>query len=300
MASCDVGTEGQASLDATLRTVNTLRSFAGVGPVTFDPTFNHQALAAALMMKAANNLSHTPGPSWPCYSNDGALGAGSSNLFLGLSGPEAMVGYVDDPGTPSLGHRRWLIDPAGTLYGSGSTGTTNALHVIGGPSLPVAPGTQVAWPPSGFVPWDWVFGTWSVALGGDLDSSQFEIDNAQVQVKLGGDQLEVKNVQALEDGYGTGRTLSWDVSVPSSAMNADANLDVTINGVTRGGSPFPISYTVKAIRIPDQAKCDAAKAKLAKAKDKLKKLKQNHASKKRIDRAKKKVVKAKDSVAAVC
>jgi hypothetical protein len=145
-----------------------------------------------------------------------------------------------------------------------------------------------------------VFGTWSLALGGDLDSSQFAIDNAQVQVKLDGDQLPVKDVQALADGYGTGRTLSWAVSVPGSAMNADANLDVTIDGVTRSGSPFPISYTVKAIRIPDQAKCDAAKAKLAKAKDKLKKLKANHASKARIAKAKKKVAKAKDAVAAVC
>ena len=108
---CNVGEESQASLTATLDTVNTLRSFAGVGAVTFDPTLNHRALSAALMMKAAGELSHTPGPDWPCYSFEGDAGAGQSNLFLGASGATAMVGYVDDSGIESLGHRRWLLDP---------------------------------------------------------------------------------------------------------------------------------------------------------------------------------------------
>src|SRR5688572_3343747 len=69
---CVVGEESPASLAATLHTVNTLRSFAGIGDVSFDQAFNHRALAAALMMRAANDLSHTPGPDWPCYSEDGA------------------------------------------------------------------------------------------------------------------------------------------------------------------------------------------------------------------------------------
>src|SRR5687768_17534999 len=49
VSGCVVGEESQASLAATLRTVNTLRSFAGVGPVAFDPALSHRALAAALM-----------------------------------------------------------------------------------------------------------------------------------------------------------------------------------------------------------------------------------------------------------
>jgi uncharacterized protein YkwD len=297
---CVVGSESQESLDATLRTVNTLRSFAGIGPVTFDPTYNHQALAAALMMKAADALSHTPGPDWPCYSDDGAAGAGSSNLFLGLSGPAAMVGFVEDGGVDSLGHRRWLIDPGGTVFGSGSTGSTNALKVIGGANAPVAAGTQVSWPPAGFVPWPWVFNTWSIALGGDTDTGLFSTENAQVQVSLDGDPMNVSNVQTLEDGFGTGRTLSWNVSVPNSATSADHDLKVTVDGVTQNGAPYPISYTSQAIHIPDEAKCNAAKAKLDKAKAKLKKLRQHDASDKRIAKAKKKVKDAKDGVLAAC
>jgi uncharacterized protein YkwD len=299
--NCTVGSESQASLDATRDTVNILRSFAGLQPVTFDPQYNHYALAAALMMKAANDLSHTPGPDWPCYSDDGALGAGTSNLFLGESGAQAMVGYVDDSGVGSLGHRRWLIDPGAQVFGSGSTGTTNALKVFGTtPSAPVAAGTQVSWPPAGYVPWDWVFGTWSLALGGDSDFGDYSVDNAQVHVAMDGQQLGVTNVQTLDDSYGTGRTFSWDVSLPNSATTADHDLKVTVDGVTKSGAAFPISYTVRAIRIPNQAECDAAKAKLDKAKHKLKKLRHHHASKKRVKKAKARVQKAKDAVAAAC
>jgi uncharacterized protein YkwD len=154
---CVAGTESPASLAATLQTVNLLRAFAGVGPVAFDAGFDREALAAALMMRAAGALSHQPGPDWPCYSDAGAAGAGSSNLFIGRSGAAAMVGYVDDEGIASLGHRRWLLNPEATIFGSESTGTTNALHVIGKPATPVAPNTAIAWPPNNWVPWQWIF-----------------------------------------------------------------------------------------------------------------------------------------------
>ncbi len=297
---CVVGEESQASLGATLRTVNTLRSFAGVGPVAFDPALNQRALAAALMMKAANDLSHTPGPEWPCYSEDGAQGAGTSNLFLGASGATAMVGYVDDEGVESLGHRRWLIDPAATTFGSGSTGTTNALTVIGPSSTPVATGTTVAWPPAGWVPWAWIFNTWSIALGGDLDQNAFDTSAAKVEVRMGGEPLPVANVQTLDDGYGTGRTLSWNVDIPGTAISANRELNVTIDGVTRSGTQFPISYTTNTFLVPDAAKCAKARAKLQRAKKKLKKLRRQDAARPRIKRAKKRVKAAKSAVTAAC
>jgi len=58
VAGCVAGTESQASIDATLHTVNALRDFAGVAPVTFDSELNRRALAAALMMRAAGDLNH--------------------------------------------------------------------------------------------------------------------------------------------------------------------------------------------------------------------------------------------------
>ena len=298
---CVIGEESQASLDATLRTVNTLRSFAGIGSVTFDATKNHQALAAALMMKAANDLSHTPDPSWPCYSDDGSYAARRSNLFLGLSGAAAMVGFVDDAGIEVLGHRRWVIDPAARVFGSGSTGSSNALMVFDDAQPATVPaGTKVSWPPAGFVPWPWVFDDWSIALGGTADQDSYSTADAQVRVSLDGEPLAVSNVKTLADGYGTGRTLSWKVDVPGSAPSADHDLKVTIGGVTLNGSEQQISYTTHAIHLPDEAACNAAKAALAKAKATLKKVRDNGASKRRIAKAKRRVKKAKAAVAAAC
>jgi uncharacterized protein YkwD len=300
---CVVGQESQASLDATLRTVNTLRSFAGIGPVTFDETADHRALAAALMMLAANDLSHTPDPSWPCYSDDGSYAARRSNLFLGASGADAMVGYLDDAGINELGHRRWLIDPAALVFGSGSTGGSNSLMVFDLPNQTVPSGTTVAWPPGGFVPWPWVFDDWSIAVGGTSDASSYNTQNAQVRVSLDGEPLDVTKVQTLPDGYGTGRTLSWNVAVPGSAKAGDHDLKVAIDGVTANGADRPLSYTVHAIRPPspnDAAACATAQAKLEKAKAKLKKLRRNGASKQRVAKAKRKVEDAKAAVAAIC
>jgi len=165
----------------------------------------------------------------------------------------------------------------------------------------------VAWPAAGFMPWPWIFSDWSIALGGTADEDAWSTNNAQVHVSLDGQPLDVKNVASLDDGYGTGQTMSWTVDVPSSATSADHDLAVTIDGVTLNGAPQPISYTVSAFDPGgsngggvDEAACNEAMAKLAKAKAKLKRLRQNGASKRRIKKAKKKVRDAKAAVAAAC
>ena len=122
VAGCVVGTESPASLTATLHTINTLRDFAGLGPVTLDHKLNQKALATALMMKAKGELSHTPDKDWPCYSKDGDEGARKSNLFLGRSGAHAMVGFIEDKNIPTLGHRRWLLSPRRRELGDGLDG----------------------------------------------------------------------------------------------------------------------------------------------------------------------------------
>lgn len=247
-SSCSVGTESSDSLAATLRTVNTLRSFAGVGPVAFDDQLDHEALAAALMMAAAGSLSHIPGPTWPCYSPDGALAAGSSNLFLGESGPAAMVGYVDDDGVDVLGHRRWLLDPEAAIFGSGSTGTTNALYVITNGTVPVAPGTSVSWPPAGWVPWQWIFRDWSLAVGAPDQAVTFQ--NPSVTVTIDGVPTAVGDVTQLDGGYGTGATLKWQVDVGSQLTQGDHTIQVAVQGAVADGQPLPVSWTIDAFQ-PD-------------------------------------------------
>lgn len=243
---CVVGAESPASLDATLRTINTLRSFAGVGPVALDQQLNADALAAALMMRAANRLSHSPGPGWPCYSPQGADGAGRSNLFLGRSGASAMVGYVDDDGIDSLGHRRWLLNSQSTVFGSGSTATTNALYVVTGAG---APSRSWSWPPAGWVPWQWIFKDWSLAIAG-VPGQDVSVANPQVSVTIDGAPAAVSQITTLGGGYGSAETLRWQVEIPRTLTAADHTVQVAVTGVLVNGQPVPLSWTTSAFQ-PD-------------------------------------------------
>jgi uncharacterized protein YkwD len=236
---CVVGTESAESLDATLRAVNRLRDFAGLSPVTFEAQYNHNALAAALMMLAKGELSHNPDPGWPCYSDEGYDGASHSNLFYGVSGAAAMVGYVDDEGIDSLGHRRWVLDARSTVFGSGSTGQTNALYVItNAPRATVPAVLDVAWPPAGWVPWQWIFKDWSIEASGSGPTIDFS--NAQVSVTVDGHPATVSN----RDQFGS--VLKWQVDLAPTLTSGDHVLHVSVSGATADGQPHPIEYDVNA------------------------------------------------------
>lgn len=241
---CQTGTESSSSRAATLRTINTLRASAGVGPVTLDEQLNQKALSAALMMRAANRLSHDPEPTWPCHSAAGAEGASQSNLFLGRSGAAAMVGYVDDVGVASLGHRRWLLNPEATVFGSGSTGTTNALYVIAGPPAAVAPDLAVAWPPAGWIPWPWIFEDWSLSLGAPGQAVSFV--DPRVTVTIDGASATVRGVRTLGGGYGGAAMLTWKVAVDRRLQTGDHTVEIAVTGAAVDGQPVPVTWAVSA------------------------------------------------------
>jgi uncharacterized protein YkwD len=301
---CVVGTESDASLNATLHTINVMRDFAGVAPVRLDPSLNHRALAASLMMTAANGqLDHEPGPGWPCYTQEGAAAAGSSNLS-GYSGAQAMVDYVLDEGTSDLGHRRWLLNPGATAFGTGSTGVTNALDNLEGPEIPIPAGTLVSWPPAGFVPWPWVPGDWSVAVGGASDGDDVSLAGARIAVDVDGSPVGVTNVRSLPPVYGPSETLGWHVDLPTGLTAERHSIHVTVKGVTENGAAVPIDYAVSAFPVsgaPAPAKaCKKAQRKLATAKRKLHRLRAHSARHHRIAKAKKRVRRAKQQVRSIC
>jgi uncharacterized protein YkwD len=314
---CTIGTESQASIDATRHTLNVVRDFAGLGPVQFTAEKNHRALAAALMMEANGELNHDPPNSWKCYSDEGALGARTSNLALGATGASAILAYADDSGVASLGHRRWVLDPGEVEMGTGSTNGANALVVFNSPSDPgpgaaVPADSVVAWPAPGFFPEPWMFGDWSVAIGNDVSQANTDVTNAQVSVTIDGKDATVSGVRDLSQdpstgSIGTGKTLSWQVSPLVATMTGDHEIKVKITGVTMNGNPMPISYSLTAFD-PNSAgnppggvedKCAKAKAKLKKAKKHLRAVKKD-GSRAQVKKAKKKVAKAKKRKRKAC
>lgn len=180
--ACDGGTSSDALRAATIERVNYYRAMAGVPAVVAERAeYNDKARAAAMMMSVEGALTHSPGPDYSCHTDEGAEGAANANLYLGRTGPEAVDGYVEDPGDKNtdVGHRNTILHPPTRWMGSGDVGrgseahASNALwvfdeHVFDETSSarPAVrePDRFVAWPPRGYVPAELVHPRWSLMV----------------------------------------------------------------------------------------------------------------------------------------
>lgn len=222
VGTCTPGTNAAAFDQAVLRRLNWFRALAGLpANVSFAETNNFKDREAAVMMSANRKLDHYPTNTWSCYTATGAEAARNSNLALGSSGPDAIVGYMCDYGANNVaaGHRRWLLYPQTQIMGTGDVPEqggfyeANATWVFDGHYPDPRPTTRepyVAWPPPGFIPYPVVYPRWSFALRGA------NFTNATVAMKSNGVPVTVAKA-AVIPGAGE-NTLVW---VPLG-LNADA------------------------------------------------------------------------------
>ncbi len=238
--SCDPGTTDPEFQQAVLKRINYFRAMAGVpDDVVFSQGSNQKAQAAALIMSVNGDLDHTPPETWTCYSDLAAEGAGSSNLYLGVLGWEAITGYMRDPGTSNdaVGHRRWILYPKTQIMGSGDIPAvgdylaSNALVVFDEYLWSPRPDTRdgfVAWPPPGYVPYPVVFTRWSFSYPG--------ADFSQAVVKMFLDEALLSIVQApIHNGYGE-NTIVWQLEGMGPgddwpAPSQDTLYEITIENV---------------------------------------------------------------------
>lgn len=202
------------------------------------------------MMSAANALSHSPGTNWACSTAGGREAAGKSNLALGATGPGAIDLYMDDPGSgnTAAGHRRWILNPPARVMGTGSIpsgggSAAHALWVIGGAgSRPPQP-AWVAWPPTGFIPYQLMPRSsrrWSFSYSGA------NFSNARVFMQCAGTNLTLA-IEPLANGYGD-NTIVWvPQGVSSSAPATDTTYTVTVSNVVISNQSRVFTYTVTVI-----------------------------------------------------
>lgn len=247
VGTCTAGTIDSGYLDAGLLRVEYFRAMAGLPTgLAHDASLDAKCQEAALMMTANNALSHSPPAGWTCYTAAGAEAAGKSNLALGFASlPDAVTGWILDNGTPSLGHRRWLLYPPQATVGVGATfgsGSSNgyAMWVLGPfGSRPVSP-EWVAWPPPGFVPYPVVPALWSFSM------QNADFSGASVTVARGTTPVSVV-LETIQIGYGDD-TLVWTPQgLPGGAPVMDLDYTVTVSNVMVSGSPREFAYTVTVI-----------------------------------------------------
>jgi hypothetical protein len=264
-AACIPGTNSTAYLEATVQRVNFFRAMARLpATVVLREDWNRGCQAAAIMMSAERQLSHTPAATWRCYSKEGAEAASRSNLYLGRAGPEAIDGYMDDHGANNYfaGHRRWILYPPLNVAGAGSVlaqvgggPAVNCLWVIGGSgSRPQHP-EWIAWPPPGYVPYQ-VIPRASQRWSFSYRSADFSA--AKVEMRHAGTNMPVR-IEPLQNDRGYGdNTIVWiPTGVPFSPPEEDISYTVSISNVKVTGTSRSFEYDVILID-PDQAPPDRA------------------------------------------
>lgn len=247
--TCNAGTTTPEFRDAIALRINYYRAMAGLpADVSFNDEYTAKAQQAALMMSANDTLSHAPSADWVCYSEAGATAASSSNLYLGVFGPAAIDGYIEDPGNGNnvVGHRRWILYPQTQFMGVGDIPTTpdyraaNALWVFDDNLWGPRPATReafVAWPPPGYVPYQVIYPRWSFAY------PNADFSSTTVTMTHNGATLPIV-LAPVENGYGE-NTLVWTPDGVSTTQPAtDDTYVVMIANVQVANETRSFSYTV--------------------------------------------------------
>lgn len=255
VTNCDPGETSVAYQSAVLSRINFYRALAGVpADVRFDPALSRQAARAALMVSANAAITHTPPPSFSCFTLEGAEGAASSNLALGTSGIDSIEAYMLDAGNNyRVGHRRWLLYPQTKRMGNGDVDPPDGATVrrananwifdenFGGPRPPTRDGF-VAWPPPGFVPHKLVYPRWSFSY------PRADFAKATVSITTNGVPLPI-HIEKEERGYGENSIVFVPGAIsPAARSIAPAAPDLTfyvqILDVLINGARTNFSYEV--------------------------------------------------------
>ncbi len=256
--SCAAGTTSQAFRNSIFSRVNFFRSMAGVpNGVTENVAQSAKAQQAALMNAQNGKISHsaTTGAFPNCFTAAAQQVVGESNLYLGKFGPDAIAGYMYDPGSGNapVGHRNWILHPTVRTMGTGDMSTdggwsSNVLWVFDNvfsaqPDLRES-SDFVAWPPRGFVPGGVVYPRWSFSLRGA------NFNNASVSVAKNGGGISAPVIyRSTTTNSAPFPIIVWE---PQSnqidlSPSVDQTYTVTISGVTVGNATKSFTYDVTII-----------------------------------------------------
>ena len=126
-APYDQGLVSSEALDAALDRFNALRWLAGLPGVKLDEDLNRRAQYGAALLAATGKLTHhpdKPADMDEVFYQSGHNATSSSNIYQGTGAtlPQAVEAFFDDSDAgnlPSLGHRRWMLNPSMSKTGLG-------------------------------------------------------------------------------------------------------------------------------------------------------------------------------------
>ena len=261
--TCRAGGLTQAAKERALEAMNQIRALHGLSAVQYSSRYDEQVQEAALIQAANGGVGHHPEPSARCYTEAGAEGSGTSNLwgwFDGVRRPHDPALYMMLWGgdafnsglVAGVGHRRWLLNPFGTYMSYGQVQRRAAQKVFGfDDEEPVTPQIEVEYVafPYETYPFHLVEGDppWSFSMIEDKRSiwgnqhPYFENADVSVTRVADGTSLPVSGLYTDPEAFGVPNVLSWQVE----GWEYDTLYEVEISNVTlRGGVTRRYSYPV--------------------------------------------------------
>lgn len=240
VAKCKPGTISESAKELYLKRINYFRRQVGLNDdINWNPNLHAKCQAAALMMLANNNLSHTPPKSWKCYTEDGYRAASTSNLSWGLAGNDALTDLMndEDKSNYAVGHRRWILYSNQKTMGIGATTRSCVLWIM---DFPVTPNTKIptfiAWPNKGYIAKPLLFSRWSFAIPkADFKDAVITMKSPTGNVTLMKEQL------SLNCGD---NTIVWKPNIdPSTTMDTKYTVKIT-NVKLYNGQTTSFNYDV--------------------------------------------------------
>lgn len=256
------------SLKNALNLVNFIRYVAGIpADVTLNEEYTQMAQAGALLNAVNKELSHSPAKPSGCSDElykTGWKGCSDSNIAYnyGNIAQSLLNGWMYDGGTSniaSVGHRRWVLNPAMTQTGFGAVGAYANMYALGKGGSSIT--DYVAWPARN-MPIELMNGSgtpWTLSLGTNYQMAQ----QGQVTVTL-------KDVSAgktwtfsekKQDGYFAVNTREYGmpnciIFRPNSiSYGKNSQFHVTVTGLkNQEGRAATISYNVDFFSLSDEPK----------------------------------------------
>lgn len=257
---CTVGSNSEGTRQAGIDVTNYFRAMAGLDPVVEYQAGNDYTDAAVTLIEAqgtgmaylglAGN-AHQPVNTLDCWTQDAYDGTNSSSLAFAsapgvFKGPgDAVRGWIDDKGNETtLGHRRWLLNPAQTAVGLSFGPTSAALGSFSPSALKTGTPSELAWPNAGYIPFE-ILPTQSNQWSYSMPGANFSA--ATVTVSVDGADIATEPQPVGNPGPPNyPNALSW--IMPTSTKTAPAantviDYEVTIQGIT-GGARSSVNYHV--------------------------------------------------------
>ncbi|MBZ0119295.1 MAG: CAP domain-containing protein [Sandaracinaceae bacterium] len=265
VSECEPGELSEGTRAALLQYVNRIREMHALAPVEYAYQDDPLAQASALWVVANARTSHTPQPGTHCHSDLAVEGAVRSLLFMAAGNQVGVVGdparYIDawmiDADTPSLGHRRFLLDPfLGTVAFGLVDGEPRvefqfrpvvgaALRVVEDtlPSLVLSAPSFVAYPygdyPTNVFPPDAVLSFSAVpSRFGYGPNQNVDYSMVRISVRDAESELPVSSIASLNSAEGIPNLVSWRVE----GLAADTQYDVRLENVLVFGAPRSYEY----------------------------------------------------------